>query len=307
MARPRVDAGAVGSDAGAQPMWSDDVTRDPRLRVASLLAPAVLPAYAVAARRLGERLRRPIDLVVPSDYERCGADLDDVCFVCSVPYVLLEREGRIDMEIVAAPVLRGARYAGRPVYFSDVIVRADGPHRSFADLAGSRWAYNEPYSHSGFVVALHHLAQIGADASFIGSAVEAGYHDDAIGFVLEGRADWAAIDSQVLDLAFDRDPGLRDRLRVVAELGPSTIQPVVASRTRLGADERELVREVLCGLHADALAKPILAAAGIERLVPLVDADYVDIRTMLDRVIEARLLPSWWWTRWETTIGAGRG
>ena len=286
-------------------MDRDPVARRPRLRVATHLAPAVLPVYAIAARRSAERLGRSAELVVPDDYDRCGADLDDVCFVCSVPYVLLAAAGAIGMDVVAAPVLRGDRYGDRPIYFSDVIVRADSRFQRFDDLEGARWAYNEPYSHSGFIVALHHLAEIGARPSFLGASVEAGYHDDAIRLVLSGGADWAAIDSQVLWIWQARDPSLERSLRVVATLGPSTIQPVVASTTRLSLDERAGVLAALVDLESDPLARPLLDGAGVERFVATCDADYADIRRMLATVETAGLLPAWWWPRWEATVGAG--
>lgn len=277
------------------------------LRIATHLAPSVLPAYALAARRIGERLERPAELVVAADYRRCAADIDHVCFVCSIPYLLLASEGRLRVEVVAAPVLRGPRYAGRPVYFSDVIVRADRAWRCFADLAGRRWAYNEPYSHSGFVVALHELVRMGAPAGFIGEAIEAGFHDEAIGLILDGSADWAAIDSQVLALAMRRAPSLRRRLRVVASLGPSTIQPVVASARRLGARQREAVRDALLAMHADPSDRAILHAAGVDQFVTVTDEDYADIRTMLAAVDAAGMLPDWWSTRWRAMTGTADG
>ena len=281
------------------------VRRQPgTLRVATHLAPSVLPAYALAARRIGERLERPAELVVAADYQRCAADIDHVCFVCSIPYLLLAAEGRLRMEVVAAPVLRGRRYGGRPVYFSDVVVRADRPWRSFADLAGRRWAYNEPYSHSGFIVALHELVRLGAPAAFVGETIEAGFHDDAIGLIIDGRADWAAIDSQVLTLALRRAPSLQRSLRVIATLGPSTIQPVVASARRLGSRQREAVREALLAMHADASDRAILRAAGIDRFVSVTDGDYADIRGMLAAVSAAGLLPDWWSSRWQAITGA---
>ncbi len=201
----------------------------PTLRVASHLAPGVLPAYALATRRLGEALGRPAELVAAADYRRCASDVDHVCFVCSVPYLLTADSGAVRMEVVAAPVLRGSRYAGRPVYYSDVVVRADSRYRDLADLSGSRWAFNEPFSHSGFLVVLHWLASVGHPAAFLGEWIEAGFHDDALRMVLDGTADWAAIDSQVLGIWLHRAPSLRARLRVVGALGPSTIQPVVVS------------------------------------------------------------------------------
>lgn len=277
------------------------------LRVASHLAPAVLPAYAIAARRIGERLGRPVELVVAADYRRCTADLDHVCFVCSVPYVLLAAAGRIRMDAVAAPVLAGKRYAGQPVYYSDVVVRADSPYRTFADLAGTRWAYNEPFSHSGFLVVLQHLARLGEPAAFVADAVEAGFHDDALRMVLEGRADWAAIDSQVLEIWGRQVPSVYRALRVVEVLGPSPIQPVVVSTRRLGARARGQVRDALTGLHRDPTARDILRAAGIARFVPMNDAAYDEIRAMLDLTVSAGLLPTWWRPRWEALVRAAEG
>jgi len=311
--RPLTGIPVAGDPRAQQPsrQWRSpdiaDVHAVPRhqLSVATLLAPGVLPVYAIAARRIGERLGRPAQLVVPTDYARCGADVDDVCFVCSVPYVLLARMSAIEMEVIAAPVLVGDRYGGRTVYFSDLIVRADRAERSFEDLAGLRWAFNEPFSHSGFLVVLHHLAEIGAAPSFARERIEAGYHDDAIRLVLEGQADWAAIDSQVLDIWRRQDPSLDRRLRVVATLGPSTIQPVVASSRRLTVAERRATTDALVDLADDPIARPLLDAAGIDRFVPAADADYADIRRMFDRVEAAGLLPSWWWSRWEAEVGQG--
>lgn len=275
------------------------------LRVATHLAPSVLPAYAFAARRLGEALGRPVELIVASDYRRCVEDLDEVCFVCSIPYLLLTDAGRIDMTLLAAPVLLGERYRGQPIYYSEAIVRADSPHRSLADLVGTRWAFNEPFSHSGFVVALHALASANHDAGFVGAWLETGFHDDAIHAVLNGRADWAAIDSQVLDLWRRWHPSLKNDLRTVALLGPSTIQPVVASTTRLTTDERRLATDALLALHRDPIGRRVLEACGIRRFVPIAAEAYDDIRRMLARVEAAGLLPEWWWPRWDRLVGNG--
>ena len=273
------------------------------MRVATHLAPGVLPAYAFAARRMGEWLARPSELVVAADYRRCAADIDDVCFVCSIPFLLLEASGAIQMEVVAAPILRGQRYAGRPVYFSDVVVRASSPVDDFGDLRGLRWAFNEPFSHSGFMVVLHHLATRGESASFLGEWIEAGFHDEALRMVIDGRADWTAIDSQVLAIWLRTVPSLRRRIRIVDTLGPSTIQPVVASRRRLSDDQRAVVRDGLIALNREPLARPILHAAGIDGFVPIDSDAYADIRQMLAAVRSAGLLPSWWDDRWGAVVG----
>src|SRR6187397_328907 len=193
------------------------------LRVASHLAPGVLPLYAFLADRLGERLGRRADFTVATSYGRCAQDVDDVCFVCSVPYLLFADAGRIAMKVVAAPVLTGERYAGRPIYFSDVVVRADSRFERFADLRGATWAYNEPFSHSGYIVVWHHLLAIGEGPAFFGRMVEAGFHEEALRMVAEGRVDAAAIDSQVLAIELRDRPALADEVRVIGAIGPSTI------------------------------------------------------------------------------------
>jgi ABC-type nitrate/sulfonate/bicarbonate transport system substrate-binding protein len=56
------------------------------------------------------------------------------------------------LTLLAAPLPAGARYGGKPIYFSDVVVRRDSPYQTFADLRGVTWGYNEPGSQSGYNV-----------------------------------------------------------------------------------------------------------------------------------------------------------
>jgi phosphonate transport system substrate-binding protein len=277
------------------------------LRVASHLAPGVEPLYAFLAAYLADRVGRRPEFTVAETYERCAQDIDDVCFVCSVPYLLFADAGRIDMEVVAAPVLRGDRYGGRPIYFSDVIVAATSPHRSFADLRGATWAYNEPFSHSGYITVLNHLATLGADRSYFASMVEAGFHQEAIRMVADGRVDAAAIDSQVLDIERHDDPALAGAVRIVGTIGPSTIQPVVISRSRLTEAERQAITDALLGAGDDPIARDVLDAALVERFVPMTAASYDDIRAMYRRVRHAGLLDASWDARWEAIAGRHAG
>src|SRR3990170_4843675 len=103
-------------------MLSRAGARSAPLRVASHLAPGVEPLYAFLAGYLADRVGRRPEFIVAESYERYLQDIDDVCFVCSIPYLLFADAGRIDMEVVAAPVLRGDRYGGGAGYFSSVFV-----------------------------------------------------------------------------------------------------------------------------------------------------------------------------------------
>ena len=157
--------------------------------------------------------------------------------MCSLPYVDYERRGISPAVPIAAPVLQGERYGGRPVYFSDVIVHRDSPFQSFLDLRGHSWAYNEPLSHSGYGITRYHLLEVGETHGFFSEVIEAGFHETSMRLVAAGEVDASAIDSQVLAVALRDDPSLARSLRVVDALGPSTIQPVAVSR-RVPARQR---------------------------------------------------------------------
>jgi phosphonate transport system substrate-binding protein len=69
--------------------------------------------------------------------------------------------------------------------------------------------------------------------------------------VLDGQADAAAIDSHVLAVLLARRPDLRERLRVLTSLGPSTIPPLVVARS-LARERKEALREALLSMHLHA-------------------------------------------------------
>jgi phosphonate transport system substrate-binding protein len=251
------------------------------LRFGTFLAPNIMPVYQAVADEVGRRLGIVSELVVETSYDACVEDRNEVCFVCSLPYVEFERRGMAPAVPVAAPVLEGERYGGRPVYFSDVIVRRDSPFRSFVDLRGHSWAYNEPLSHSGYGITRYLLVQLGETHGFFSEVVEAGFHEKAVRLVADGEVDASAIDSQVLAVMLRESPSLRRSLRVVASLGPSTIQPVAVSR-RLPVELREEIRRVIVTLHEDPAVHARLALGLVDRFVPVDAASYDDIRMMRD-------------------------
>jgi phosphonate transport system substrate-binding protein len=260
-----------------------------RLRFGTYLAPNVLPVYELVTEIVGRRLGVATELVVETSYESCERDENEVCFVCSLPYVTYERRGLDLAGPVAAPVLVGERYGGRPIYFSDVIVHRDSPYASFEDLRGARWAFNEPLSHSGYGITRYHLVSLGETAGFFGAVVEAGFHEEAIRMVSRGEVDGSAIDSQVLAIALRDDPGLARDLRIIEALGPSTIQPVAVSR-RVPETLRDAIRTVVLELAEDPTVRDRLAGCLVERFVAVGAADYDDIRAMLTACEEAGFL-----------------
>jgi phosphonate transport system substrate-binding protein len=151
-----------------------------RLRFGTFLAPNITPVYEAVAEEVGRRLGIETELVVETDYAACAEDKNEVCFVCSLPYVEFERQGIAPAVPIAAPVLEGDRYDGKPIYFSDVIVHRDSPFQSFLDLRGHSWAYNEPLSHSGYGITRYHLVESGETHGFFSEVIEAGFHETSM-------------------------------------------------------------------------------------------------------------------------------
>ena len=56
-----------------------------RLRFGTYLAPNVLPLYEAVTEEVGRRLEIDTELVVETSYESCRGDVNEVCFVCSLP------------------------------------------------------------------------------------------------------------------------------------------------------------------------------------------------------------------------------
>jgi phosphonate transport system substrate-binding protein len=205
-----------------------------------------------------------------------------ILWLCGLPYVDKADLPEASMELLTVPVPVGNRYHGRPVYFSDVIVREDSPFHSFAELRGASWVYNEPRSHSGYNVVRARLATRGESRGFFGAVFESGAHTASLEMILQGSVDGSAIDTTVLEWLSDRRPEIRTQVRVVETLGPSPMPPWVVS-TKLPEGIRADLRQLLIDMDRDGLGQRVLAGGRIERFVVVEDRDYDSIREMARR------------------------
>ncbi len=252
------------------------------LNFTSCLAPDTHPFWGRLTSYLSARLGLPIRFIAeelpwPERLRRLQAGNIDMGWVCGSYYVRWQREAETQVALLAAPVMAAARYADRPIYFSEVVVSTSSPFQSFADLRGVRWAINEPGSHSGYGMVAAHLAAMGEDWGYFGSVVVSGAHHNSLALILAGEVDAAAIDSIVLETALRADPTLSERLRVVAVLGPSPIPPLVVHQ-RLPMALRRQVRALLLTMHCDPVGSEVLADGHVARFAAVTDEDYEPLR-----------------------------
>ena len=168
-------------------------------------------------------------------------------FMCGWPWV----RGFADVVPLAAPV---TVEAGRPVYWSNLVVAADSPARTLADTAGGRVAYTIKDSQSGFSALRHHLRLHGpAYAGEVGPLTTPRRMIEA---VAEGRADIGPVDSFAHALLRRYAPELTARVRVIAQTAPTPIPLLVASRG-VPVETASRLRAALLDLTGDQVLEPL--------------------------------------------------
>jgi phosphonate transport system substrate-binding protein len=262
------------------------------LTFTSCMAPNMEPMCRAVVAHLAATLGEPTHFVGDIPWREREREFDagriDVVWICGLPYVWKARHPSRAVRLLAAPVMQGERYGGRPIYYSDVVVRRRSPYRSFEDLRGARFAYNEPRSHSGYNVVRHHLAALGARGGYFATAAESGAHQVSLRWIVEDRVDASVIDSTVLELELQRDPTLAEHVTVIGTLGPSPMPPWLV-RADLPHARYARLQTALLELHESAAGRSILAGCGIERFAPVADEDYDPIREMSAQARGVRL------------------
>jgi ABC-type phosphate/phosphonate transport system substrate-binding protein len=211
-------------------------------------------------------------------------------FMCGYPYALRPRLRR--PALLAAPVPSLPRFGDEPVYVSDFIVRADGPHRRFEDTFGGCIAYSTEHSQSGYNAARHHLLAYrspGRPALF--TEVKGPYvrQRAVVQAVLDGAADVAAIDGYAHDLLKRHDPALAQCLRVVATTTPSPSPPLVASPAMALAERGRLAAALLEADTAPEM-KPVMEDLLLRRFARVSDRDF-DVMLEQQRAADAAGYP----------------
>jgi len=254
------------------------------LTLTSCHAPVLDPTVRALAEYIGMRLDCRVEVISTIDWEERYRQLDagaiDLAWICGAPYVRRMAATKPPIELLAAPVWRGARYQDQPVYFSDVVVQHNSRFYNFADLRRALWTYNEVGSLSGYAIMQAHLAEQGETGDFFGATLQSGAHRQSIQMILEEQADVAAIDSVVLEQLLRAQPEIAQQLRPVAVLGPNPSMPWVVG-THLPQIIRRQLQQLFTTMHEDSAGQTLLAQSPVARFATVTDQAYDPIRTLL--------------------------
>jgi ABC-type phosphate/phosphonate transport system substrate-binding protein len=154
--------------------------------------------------------------------------------MCGLPYS--QRKPR--PTLVAAPVPSPSRYGGKPIYFTDIAVRADAPYRRLEDTFGGVVGFTLPDSMSGYVALRRHLASHGSNLykKAVGGLLNARMVIEALE---ERRIDVGPLDSYYYDLLKKDAPEMAGKVRIIDSTRPAPIPPLVATAA---LDEKTLER-----------------------------------------------------------------
>ncbi|MFP5488789.1 MAG: phosphate/phosphite/phosphonate ABC transporter substrate-binding protein, partial [Acidimicrobiia bacterium] len=158
----------------------------------------------------------------------------DLGWICSTSFVdLALRSERPSVRLAGVGwVPDDPDAAGRPVYFGDLVVRADSPARSLADLRGCRIGCNDAISLSGHLALRFAIDELGEQPVGFAELVFTGGHHASLDALVAGELDACVVDSVVRTGRSCSDPAVAG-LRILERLGPWPVRPLVA-RADLG-------------------------------------------------------------------------
>jgi ABC-type phosphate/phosphonate transport system substrate-binding protein len=184
----------------------------------------------------------PIDHDAPAPLAALWARGDLGCvMMCGLPY----SQRRPRPTLVAAPIPSPQRYGGRPVYFTDIAVRADAPYQRLEDTFGGVLGLTLPDSMSGYVALRRHLASQGSGLyrKAVGGLLNA---RQVIAALEERRIDVGPLDSYYFELLKKDAPEMAGKVRVIDSTRAAPIPPLVAT----GKLEEQILERLRAALLA---------------------------------------------------------
>ncbi|MBV8887005.1 MAG: PhnD/SsuA/transferrin family substrate-binding protein [Chroococcidiopsidaceae cyanobacterium CP_BM_RX_35] len=257
----------------------------PIFNAISYLAPNWLEYYQELVLFLGRVLQCETQFAAsdrdPLNDLQLWEDNVDLAFICGLPFIRYCRTAPKRLRAIAAPVMQAERYQNCPVYFSDVIVHAESQFQTFSDLVGSTVCYNDPGSNSGYYLLQYRLLQEQCSTRFFKNAVQSGSHQRSICWVIEGKADCAAIDSTVLEQEFRVFPELAHQVRIIESSEPCPMPPIVVAQ-HLGDDLIDQIQTAL--LQPDMQLKAAMTQMDVKQYAAVNTKDYDVIAQIYDMV-----------------------
>ncbi|MBI5740558.1 MAG: phosphate/phosphite/phosphonate ABC transporter substrate-binding protein [Nitrospirae bacterium] len=249
-----------------------------------LPATELVDRFTPLAEYLGRRIGKPIVIDIAKDYtehiDKTGNNKVDIAFMGPVSYVrLVEKYGK-------KPVLARLEITGKPTFMGAIITAKDSGIKKLTDLKGKRFAFVDPESTMGHLVPRCMLLEAGIDVKdFAMSKFVYNHHNVALG-VLAGDFDAGAVKE---DVYYEYE---KRGIRALAWTPPIS-EHVFVTGSHLPKETVTALREALLQLKDDKEGKAIMLRIqeNLTGIVPAVDGDYDNLRTILKKLEKIGVQP----------------
>lgn len=211
---------------------------------------------------LSGRLQTRVSFVTRDEYQPLHDLLSggqiDALWTCGYPYVRFQSQ----LRLLAVPL-----YQGRPTYQSYLIhPKGDGSVRGWTDLRGKVFAYSDPLSNSGWLVAQGQMAAAGIVARDLKRAFFAHGHRNVAEAVAARLAQAGSIDGYVWETIRLQGMSAALQTEVLWKSPLHGFPPIVAS---LGAGHLRVdaLQATLLGMAGDDTGRELLKALNLDGFV----------------------------------------
>ena len=227
---------------------------------------------------LSQRLRATVSFTSRDQYQSVHDLLNngqvDAAWTCGYPFVRFQSQ----LQLLAVPL-----YLGQPVYQSYLIrplgIQAPGAVRGWGDMAGKVFAYSDPLSNSGWLVAQGELAAAGLSHRDLKRGFFAHGHRNVADAVASRLADAGSIDGYVWETMRLQGMAGAMQTEVIWKSRLHAFPPLVASAstapTRLEALQRGLL-----GMSNDDAGRALLKSLNLDGFIAGQPAMFDSIRQL---------------------------
>lgn len=263
--------------------------RPPKLVIGLLpgkSAPTVMRLNEPLRAYLEQKLKMPVELVVGANYAATSEALRfgrlDIAYLGPVTYILQSR--RVPLEPFARPSHAGAG----PSFQATIIVPADSPAKTLADLKGGDIAFGDPASTSGTWAPRWQLLHEGLISGRDYQLRVLGAHDAVALAVANKKVAAGGLSKPIYERLLKEGKISPDKLRILED-SPPIPEYMWTFRNGLDPAFKEEIRKAFLGIDDPAA----LAVFRAQSFVPAVDADVNPVREWIAAIQSVSAQTAW--------------
>lgn len=226
---------------------------------------------------LEKRLNMPVEMVVGSNYAATSAALRfgrlHIAYLGPVSYILQSRYATME------PFARPSHETVGPTFQAVVIVPADSPAKTLADLRGKQIGFGDPASTSGTWVPRYMLVEAGLVSDRDYTLRVLGAHDRVAFAVATRKLDAGGLSMPIYNRLLKEGKLDAKSVRVLAE-SPAIPEYMWTFGRGLDPAFKEEIRKAFIEVNDPAALKVFRA----EAFIPSVDADVDRVRGWIDAI-----------------------